>query len=262
MKEPGDSLAELRAMLDDLRQAVDEEYERVEAGEKPGLSMRSKLLRYYVADIDARAKRLDKLGGIGTAGTQLFIPTPENAESWELGSNSRKERMGNLRRSLPTIWEDAAFSYLDGRYSAAVFGFAASLEAILKHELERHEVKYSDSAPLGRCIERAMGDVLPEESEVVNKAWEVKNIRNDVIHFNIERGIPESELARSGDVDRIEPVDPSSYVTEDGWITGDGETVAFGPQGATRIEEYRNAAETVMQHVREIRDHLFDVERQ
>lgn len=42
-----------------------------------------------------------------------------------------------------------------------MFGFADSLEAILKHELERHEVKYSDSASLGSCIDRAMGDILP-----------------------------------------------------------------------------------------------------
>lgn len=63
-----------------------------------------------------------------------------------------------------------------------------------------------------------------------------------MIHFNIERGILESELAQSSDVDRTKPVDPSSHVTEDGWITGDGETVAFSPQGATRIEEYQTAA--------------------
>lgn len=207
---------------------------------------------YHLSDW---AQRLEEVGGPGVGGTELAY-APHFIKSAE--TNDQLTAMA-LEGSISATWEEAAWCYVYGNYRAAIVLSAALLEIALKYELYRRG--YQKSGTLGKIIQESskQGTITDTIHEL---AKSVKQRRNDVMHANIQIDRPESLLYHTGDEHEIEPLsDLSRNVTEDGWITGDGETIeiSFGKgQGQySRVHIFRRAARASLFEVREVLKSLY-----
>jgi hypothetical protein len=214
-----------------------------------------KSVKYY---IDDWARRLEEVGGPGVGGTELaFRPQLTSP----VGTHDEYVRSA-LETSIPATWEEAAWCYVYGRFSACIVLAAVLLEIALKYELLKRGLP--TSLTLGRIIQRASdANILP--INLISKANSVNRRRNDIVHANIQKDRPESLLHHTGDEHEIEPIkDLSRNITKDGWLTGDGETIviSFGAAGPTysRVHAFKLAARASLDDVKDILKFLYPLE--
>jgi hypothetical protein len=208
--------------------------------------------------IDEWAHRLEEIGGPGVGGTELAFrphltsPVDTHDEYIKLA----------LEASIPATWEEAAWCYVYGRFSACIVLAAVLLEIALKYKLLNRGFPVSPT--LGRLIKKASdAKILP--SNLVSNANSVNARRNDIVHANIQTNRPESLLHHTGDEHEIEPIeDLSRNITKDGWLTGDGETIAIsfgaGQPVYSRVLEFKRAAKSSLDEVKAILEFLYPPE--
>jgi len=256
MKPRKKNLHDLRTSLQDLLETVETE---LDAGDtsNPDVDEHLYLAKSYLDDLDEKVERLERVGGRGSGGVTLAVPITYNRQ---IQPGSRDEEMKNLRWSIEQLFQDGVYAYIEGRYGAATITIAAVLEGLLKYKLSEEAISYGENCALNCCIDKAEGDIFPASSEILAKAETVRDIRNDVIHLNPERGITQSELAQLRLLDHIEPAAPDDPVTvmdSDGNVT-DVPMHEVAPNGAATIDRYRNASIVVITCVKDIRDYLYD----
>lgn len=221
-------------------------------------NMRDRLMKTVEYHIDEWAHRLEEIGGPGVGGTELaFRPHPTSPVD-----TSDEYIRSALETSIPATWEEAAWCYVYGRFSACIVLAAVLLEIALKYELLKGG--FPVSATLGRLIKKASdAKILP--SNLVSDANSVNARRNDIVHANIQTNRPESLLHHTGDEHEIEPIeDLSRNITKDGWLTGDGETIAIsfgtGRPVYSRVLEFKRAAKSSLDEVKAILEFLYPPE--
>lgn len=243
MKTQRELLEDFRDDLEDLQEEVEEEIQRLDDGGQ--LEQDFTLIRSLLGKLDDRRERMEFIRSLDP-GTRTFIPPTNDDElqHWEKGSDSREERMGEIRRSLFRVWDEATSSYIHGRFYASVVTMAAALEGVLKHELERNDIEYSDwSANLDTCVSRARsGGILPHSGEVSEAADRVVKIRNGAAHFNPERNLDQGEFSRRVDMDRRRPSDEVDH------------------PGAEVIEMWGDAAQTMIEDAYQIINYIYEGE--
>lgn len=207
---------------------------------------------YHLSDW---AQRLEEIGGPGVGGTELAY-APHFIKSAE--TKDQQIAMA-LEGSVTATWEEAAWCYVYGNYRAAIVLSAALLEIALKYELYRRG--YQKSGTLGKIIgESSRQRIITKTIHALAKS--INQRRNDVMHANIQIDRPESLLYHTGDEHETEQLtDLSRNITEDGWITGDGETIKIsfgkGQSQYSRVHIFRRAARASLFEVREILKSLY-----
>lgn len=201
------------------------------------------------------AQRLEEIGGPGVGGTELAY-APHLVKSAE--AKGQLIAMA-LEGSITATWEEAAWCYVYGNYRAAIVLAAALLEIALKYELYRRG--YQKSETLGKIIQES------SKQEIITKATHalaesINQRRNDVMHANIQIDRPKSLLGHTGNEHETEPLtDLSRNITEDGSITGDGETIEIsfgkGESQYSRVHLFRRAARASLFEAREVMKSLY-----
>lgn len=197
------------------------------------------------------AQRLDEIGGPGVGGTELA-----NRPNFIHQANSDVEMvLLALETSVVQTWEEATWCYVYGEFRGSILLSAAVLELVLRleHLGRRYPVHRTTLGPLIRAA-RQKG-IITEDMEL--KAQAINSRRNDVIHANIQTDRPTSLLQHSGSEHEVESLqDASRNVTEEGWLTGDGETIeiSFGRQHPTysRIHLFKSAARASILDLRQL----------
>ena len=202
------------------------------------------------------AQRLEEIGGPGVGGTELAY-APHFVKSAE--AKGQLIAMA-LEGSITATWEEAAWCYVYGNYRAAIVLAAALLEIALKYELYRRRV-YQKSKTLGTIIqESSKQEIITKTTGALAKS--INQRRNDVMHANIQIDRPESLLDHTGNEHETEPLtDLSRNITEDGSITGDGDTIEIsfgkGESQYSRVHLFRRAARASLFEAREVLKSLY-----
>lgn len=201
------------------------------------------------------AQRLDEVGGPGVGGTELAY-SPHFVQSAE--TQNELVAMA-LETSIPETWEEASWCYVFGEFRACIVMSATLLEIALKYELYRKGAQ--GVGTLGQVIQKCSNEgILP--ATLRSLALSINQRRNDIMHAKIQRDRPESLIMHTGDEHEEELItDHSRIVTQDGWITGNGETIAvsFGGEQPkySRILAFKKAAKANLLEVREILKYLY-----
>ncbi len=217
--------------------------------------MRNALMKSIDYHIDEWAQRLTDVGGPGVGGTELRCRPPLSSPA----ETHEQYVTLSLQTSIPETWEEAAWCYVYGRFSACIVLCAALLEMTLKYELRRRAIP--PPRGLGKLIEKAAGHGIMA-ARLVSSALAINVRRNDVVHANIHTDRPESLLDHTGPEHDVEPMqDLSRNVTKDGWLTGDGEIIeiSFGAMGPSysRVHLFKRAARASLFEAREILEALY-----
>ena len=196
--------------------------------------------------LDERAERLQEIGGPGVGGLE-----PRYSPHFITQAETEKEmKLLALQGSIFGLWNEAAMCYVDGQFRACIVLLATLVEAALKYELQRRDVKFVKRLPLGKCIDKCKEySILPEDenSAVTTALRKVNEHRNDVVHANIERDRPDSLLNATGPEHEVRRVRDASKYIKNGAITGDGETISFGRGGLNIIYRYKTAAKRTLE---------------
>jgi hypothetical protein len=196
--------------------------------------------------LDERAERLQEIGGLGVGGLE-----PRYSPHFIRRAETEKETMLlALQDSIFKLWNEAAMCYVDGQFRACIVLLAMLLEAALKYELQRQDVKFSKLLTLGQCIKKCKECGIlseDEDSPVIAALLKANENRNDVVHANIERDRPNSLLDATGPEHEVRRVRNASRYIKNGAITGDGDTISFGREGLNIIYRYKTVAKGTLE---------------
>lgn len=210
------------------------------------------------------AKRLDEIGGPGVGGTELEYSPLQGVFS---ADTPGKEKQLVLIESISELWEEATWSYVYGHFRACIILLAIMIERALKLELEKKKIG-AKGKQLGSCIKCCKTNgVFPnnDNNDIVKAAKFINEIRNDVVHANIELNRPKSLLYHTGpehEVEEIKDLSKNIKVDEGGnlSLTGDGEYISFnliGKPSAKHIYLYKKAAKDAIKEAGKILKYLF-----
>lgn len=217
-----------------------------------------RLMKIVGYRVEEWAQRLDEVGGPGGGSTELAYrprltsPADTHDDYIQLA----------LESSIPRVWEDATWCYVYGRFSACIVMTAVLLEVALKYELFKRGL--STSSTLGNIIQKAgKANILTDD--LISRANSINGRRNDIVHANIQTNRPESLVHHTGNEHEIEPIeDISNKISNDGWLTGDGETItiSFGASQPTysRVHEFKRAARSSLAEIEDILKVLYPLE--
>ena len=205
------------------------------------------------------AKRLDEIGGPGVGGTELEYSPFQGVF---MADTPEKEKQLVLMESISKLWEEATWSYVYGNFRGCIVLLAIMIERVLKLELEKKEIS-AKGKKLGYCINLCKSnEIFPNEdnNNIVKAAKFINEIRNDVVHANIELNRPKSLLYHTGsehEVEEIKDLSKNIKVAEDGslFLTGDGEHISFnfvGKPSAKHIYPYKKAAKDAIKEAEKI----------
>ena len=236
MESNKEYLEQVKQLLADFEEEVNDALER--ADEENIDRHQFGLVRSVLDDLDERRERQEFIHSFELGGARTFSPPYE--EDVAIGDTPRKRRMMELRRSIAKAWNEATSTYIAGQYYATAVTISVVVEGALKHELEREHVDFDDwNTSLSDTVSKARGHgILPHDGEVSDAANRIKKLRNDLAHFNIERGNSASEFSSRDDLDQRIPTDELDSLN--------GE----------RIEMWREAAESAIKDAYLIADYL------
>ncbi|WP_283402432.1 hypothetical protein [Halorubrum sp. DM2] len=185
-------LQELREEVVKFLNEIDEAIER--AGEENIERHQFGLVRNVLIDLEDQLDRQEFIHKLGP-GTRTFRAPYDEEDAY--GNTNRRRKMIYINQTIFRAWGEATSSYIAGNYYAATITISAALEAVLKHEIEKEEVDHNPwKITLDEAVSKARhGDIVPHNGEVSEAADRIVNIRNNIIHFNFERGLVESPIS-------------------------------------------------------------------
>jgi hypothetical protein len=220
------------------------------------INLRERLFGIVEYHIEEWVDRLSEMGGPGVGGTELAFRPPYTSPA---ETHDEYVKLA-LEESIFRTWEEATWCYVYGKYSASIILVAVLLEITLKYELIKRNL-LSKTSTLGVIINKAsVENILPDQ--LILKAKDINTRRNDIVHSNVQTDRPESLIHHTGNEHEIEPInDLSKNISEDGWISGDGETIeiSFGSSHPTysRVHIFKRAAKASINEIREILEFLY-----
>lgn len=183
----------LQKLREDVVEFLDEIDEAIERADEESID-RSQfgLVRNVLIDHESR---LDRQEFIDKLEAETVMAPYDEEDSY--GDTDRRRKMIYLNRIIFRAWDEATSSYIAGNYYAAAITICAALEGVLKHQIEKEEVDHDPrKTTLSEAVSKARhGGIIPHGGEVSEAADRVVNIRNNLVHFNVERGLAESHIS-------------------------------------------------------------------
>lgn len=180
---------------------------------------------------------------------------PDPGDVHQVEDKKRKERLDRLYTSFEKIWDDAVYCYIEGHYFASVVSMASLLEAVLKFKMEIFNLD-TERVSLNHAIRKLQEEgyfetATPDPNSLIHKLEEIKDIRNDVIHLNAERGTDKSQLASKEGFHESELfIEYSERSIESIMKFGDNVSIEkgdyFNPSELKVTYMYKNAAKEVI----------------
>jgi len=217
-------------------------------------------LNQFFSDMDEIVDRVDDIGGYGVGNIELVLP--QIFDQGPLKPDTRDMRMFNLHTTVLKSWESGCRAYIHGNFLSSTLTFTTTLESILKFKLEEHKIEYTN-CNLNCCIDKLVkNDIINSDGDLHTRLKILRNIRNDLVHMNLETEGPRSLLGKLDLIDEYEQIDDNDQYTV---ITADGETKEkpakdVFPGSAFKIKEYKVPAVVLLEFVRDIKESLYPKE--